>query len=751
MLKFGHTTKRYDEHAAGYFGEGVKVEINRLSACGAAVTYRTGSHEWLFGYSPSNELWVKFYRLQTPNPFFQVEILHLPSQALPKEEDFLFLQPQHSTLRLVPPSGTDGVSVLLLPHHVGKVYIHGIAVKLSNPDINHLFGIDYSGRRKPADLGMGRDRVHVNNYQMAWHLHLTMASLNRVKGTCPYARFAARGIASTDAVPYPREHTCDVCMCTDFRYRVLNLLMHEEKDSLVTETSKFGEESVEFALHAFDERFGPRAIPMTKSEALEEKDNEKLLKVTFVPMPEKGVQFLRHSKNCPTLESIRAAHALDFLRLPEMVFANDPRVPPYPDEVGPVPACAWPLRRDAQFFEGFREFLVQHSSPHIKEEQLRFKHFSSDASGNIMPIVPITPPKREEPVWYLVDVRFYCDLDLVHETLKKEDEEFNCPGSSCGCTMDLILEDLLKAVRRKHKNIPPPWLDKINRRIRRAGLSKVGPWSSPSLDAAVRLGKPTPSPSPVKPPEEAHGSRSFGSNAAGGSGSTSAGGSPSSRITRVGTGNAHLSSDTDTNFGAAHESMQRAQALANNLIKATAAASDPVASASIVQAARAASQGIKSVCEDVVEEKNLSPTDERICGLPLWVDSSTFKCTDRTGVQVFACLILVLGRRVFGVPDSKMALFWEDKETMAFNRDGQLFFNLRYFEEWAGGGRNPMLTVLSFWYVMFAHELAHNVASNHDRQHEYAMETLIIQFLPKFLSVALSLPSWEALLRIWDN
>ncbi len=285
-----------------------------------------------------------------------------------------------------------------------------------------------------------------------------------------------------------------------------------------------------------------------------------------------------------------------------------------------------------------------------------------------------------------------------------------------------MIDDFLQAVRRKHKDNPPQWINKIDRRIRRACLASMNPISMPSSKSAPPVARMVPAALPTLPP------------------SIPGTGLSPTRTTANSGGTNQPSDITD-----AQDSLQAARTLVEQVIKATSAANDPVTSAGIFEAARSASHKLKLVCEDGCAEMNLTPLSERIGGLPLWVDPSTFRRIDHESAIVFPCLILALSRKVFRVPDSKLALFWEDKRTIAFNRSGQLFFNLRYFEEWAVRGRSPALQVLSFWYVTFAHELAHNVAKDHDREHEGVMETIIHMFMPEFMVLAVGTPTWEAL------
>mmetsp|Transcript_16086 Transcript_16086/g.49163 ORF Transcript_16086/g.49163 Transcript_16086/m.49163 type:complete len:192 (+) Transcript_16086:2556-3131(+) len=83
----------------------------------------------------------------------------------------------------------------------------------------------------------------------------------------------------------------------------------------------------------------------------------------------------------------------------------------------------------------------------------------------------------------------------------------------------------------------------------------------------------------------------------------------------------------------------------------------------------------------------------------------------------------------------KLRIFQRDDERIAFNRDGLLFFNAHYYRTLhmgtaaAAGPKTGADAAAAgdaecFWFVTFAHELAHNVSPGHDLAHEQALEAL---------------------------
>lgn len=85
------------------------------------------------------------------------------------------------------------------------------------------------------------------------------------------------------------------------------------------------------------------------------------------------------------------------------------------------------------------------------------------------------------------------------------------------------------------------------------------------------------------------------------------------------------------------------------------------------------------------------------------------------------------------IPSSPLEMFhvYYDAATplVAFNSNGSLFFSLaKYMEQLRAGFTKEQL--LAYWFTTLCHELAHNIESAHNKNHEAAMEQLVTAFLP---------------------
>ncbi|CZR60084.1 related to NUO-14 NADH2 dehydrogenase (ubiquinone) 14K chain [Phialocephala subalpina] len=85
---------------------------------------------------------------------------------------------------------------------------------------------------------------------------------------------------------------------------------------------------------------------------------------------------------------------------------------------------------------------------------------------------------------------------------------------------------------------------------------------------------------------------------------------------------------------------------------------------------------------------------------------------------------------VYNLPHSAMHIFYEPSgSTIAFNRDGSIFCNYRYFLQLHKDELAAKREVAgSYWWVVVAHELAHNLVSAHDSKHSFYTENLIANY-----------------------
>ena len=112
-----------------------------------------------------------------------------------------------------------------------------------------------------------------------------------------------------------------------------------------------------------------------------------------------------------------------------------------------------------------------------------------------------------------------------------------------------------------------------------------------------------------------------------------------------------------------------------------------------------------------------------------------FLAANASALQLFAS-VLFSAAESFALKRNAVHIFYDDSgSTIAFNSNKALFFNYRYFENLhlptAQQGNKSEAVV--YWSVVMAHELAHNVVSDHSSQHSYYTESLVTQYFPKIV------------------
>ncbi|CAF3429660.1 unnamed protein product [Rotaria socialis] len=152
-----------------------------------------------------------------------------------------------------------------------------------------------------------------------------------------------------------------------------------------------------------------------------------------------------------------------------------------------------------------------------------------------------------------------------------------------------------------------------------------------------------------------------------------------------------------------------------------------------------------SSCE-YVPATNMIRYDKLLHGIPLYIDRNV-KLTNimiEQGKQL-AWVLASLAQQVFNVPVQTMHLFRDiDSARIAFNTNGALFFNLRYFEQvffddlrYYLENSTPSLPsstpivrkIANFYYMIACHELSHNIDSNHDLHFIDCFEKVSVRFM----------------------
>ena len=75
---------------------------------------------------------------------------------------------------------------------------------------------------------------------------------------------------------------------------------------------------------------------------------------------------------------------------------------------------------------------------------------------------------------------------------------------------------------------------------------------------------------------------------------------------------------------------------------------------------------------------------------------------------------------VFKLEPKDIHIFYDSSSnSIAFNRDQALFFNLKFYLELHDDECKikPTINAMTYWFMMFCHELAHNFIHDHDSLH----------------------------------
>ena len=93
----------------------------------------------------------------------------------------------------------------------------------------------------------------------------------------------------------------------------------------------------------------------------------------------------------------------------------------------------------------------------------------------------------------------------------------------------------------------------------------------------------------------------------------------------------------------------------------------------------------------------------------------------------------------YSLSRNSLHIFYDDGgSTIAFNANKALFFNYRYFENLhlPAAQQGQKAEAVVYWSVTMAHELAHNMVSDHSSQHSYYTESLVMQYFGRIAAKA---------------
>lgn len=105
----------------------------------------------------------------------------------------------------------------------------------------------------------------------------------------------------------------------------------------------------------------------------------------------------------------------------------------------------------------------------------------------------------------------------------------------------------------------------------------------------------------------------------------------------------------------------------------------------------------------------------------LSADFSSFLNTNIGAINAFAAILMDIGS-VYALSPKVLHIFYDEKGgTIAFNTGGSIFCNLRFFQQLHAGRMTGegKVEAATWWWVVLAHELAHNLVSPHNSDHSY--------------------------------
>jgi hypothetical protein len=92
---------------------------------------------------------------------------------------------------------------------------------------------------------------------------------------------------------------------------------------------------------------------------------------------------------------------------------------------------------------------------------------------------------------------------------------------------------------------------------------------------------------------------------------------------------------------------------------------------------------------------------------------------------------------IFDLPVSTLNIFADQQGgTIAFNKNGSIFCNLRFFEQLHEGSMNSpegLVEAMAYWWITLCHELAHNLVGDHGPQHSYYTESFAHHYFTRMV------------------
>ena len=132
---------------------------------------------------------------------------------------------------------------------------------------------------------------------------------------------------------------------------------------------------------------------------------------------------------------------------------------------------------------------------------------------------------------------------------------------------------------------------------------------------------------------------------------------------------------------------------------------------------------------DATSAQNITFLAAASNGIRIFVSKSTsspsvFLSRNVSALNAFAVLLQEIGG-VFALPGKALHIFYDESGgTIAFNSNGSIFCNFRFFaalhlKKLESGTGEARVEAGAYWWVVLAHELAHNLVKEHNAEHSF--------------------------------
>ena len=115
---------------------------------------------------------------------------------------------------------------------------------------------------------------------------------------------------------------------------------------------------------------------------------------------------------------------------------------------------------------------------------------------------------------------------------------------------------------------------------------------------------------------------------------------------------------------------------------------------------------------------------------------TSFLQTNQDAIATFVWLLAECAN-IFDLSTSTLNIFHDESgAAIAFNSNGSLFCNLRYFMQLHMAHMNESegrVEAMAYWWITLCHELAHNLVRDHSAQHSYYTESFVAQYFRRMV------------------